>query len=62
MTDGMTNVMSQVDQVIPKLGDSYWPIMEHEFVRVFKLKQPDGYDMILNKTRAAMLDAGFLNA
>ena len=47
-------VISLVDQVIPKLGDAWWPIMEFEFARVYKDKYPDGYESILGKMREAM--------
>ena len=56
----MSEVMSLVDQVIPKLGDSYWPLMEREFVKTYRLKFPEVFEGIQGQMRDALRDAGYV--
>ena len=46
--------MSLVDQVVPKLGDSWWNIMEKEFFRVFSEKEPTVFSTICGKAFGAV--------
>ena len=53
--------LGMVDQVIPKLGEHWWNIMEKEYFSEFSKKEPSVFSTICDKALAAVVSVDFGN-
>ena len=53
--------LSMVDQVIPKLAEHWWNIMEKEYFSEFSKKEPSVFSTICDKAYAAVVSVDFTN-
>lgn len=51
--------LSMVDQVVPKLGDYWWSIMEKQYFTEFSKREPYVFSQIMQKAFLAVVDADF---
>lgn len=53
--------LSMVDQVIPKLAEHWWNVMEKEYFSEFSKKEPSVFSTICDKAYAAVVSVDFGN-